>query len=149
MSGFASPPASPTVYTGPREGEFARGAKTLRSCDTDNTGVPGRLDPSIREITVIRGMLGTSSGPFQRIRDAAKTKVNRPAGGTSGDYAGGSSVSVALKRAKPLLADRPFNGLEVIADQHHAELMGCMGHAQALSPHFDALAAGAMRFTNA
>ncbi len=47
------------------------------------------------------------------------------------------------------MADRPFNVLEVIADQHHADLMGCVGHAQALTPHFDALAAGGMRFTNA
>ncbi len=47
------------------------------------------------------------------------------------------------------MTDPPFNVLEVIADQHHAELMGCVGHAQALTPHFDVLAAGGMRFTNA
>lgn len=37
----------------------------------------------------------------------------------------------------------------VLADQHHAGLMGCADHPQALTPQLDAFAATGMRFSNA
>ncbi len=37
------------------------------------------------------------------------------------------------------------NVIMILADQHHADLMGCAGHPQALTPHLDALAAGGVR----
>ena len=41
------------------------------------------------------------------------------------------------------------NILMVLADQHNASLMGCAGHAQALTPHLDDFAASGTRFTEA
>ncbi len=41
---------------------------------------------------------------------------------------------------------RPPNVLMVLADQHHAGLLGCVGHPQALTPRLDAFAAEAFRF---
>ena len=38
------------------------------------------------------------------------------------------------------------NLIQIIADQHHAGLMGCAGHPQALTPNLDALAAEGVRF---
>jgi arylsulfatase len=44
---------------------------------------------------------------------------------------------------------RSPNILMVLADQHNASLMGCAGHAQALTPHLDDFAASGTRFTEA
>ncbi len=44
---------------------------------------------------------------------------------------------------------KPMNILMVLADQHHAGLLGCAGHPQALTPNLDRLAASGVRFTNA
>jgi arylsulfatase len=41
------------------------------------------------------------------------------------------------------------NILMVIADQHNAGLMGCAGHAQALTPNLDRFAASGVRFSQA
>ncbi|MCC5844381.1 MAG: sulfatase-like hydrolase/transferase [Verrucomicrobia bacterium] len=41
------------------------------------------------------------------------------------------------------------NVIEIISDQHHAMLMGCAGHSQAVTPHLDTLAAAGVRFSNA
>jgi arylsulfatase len=41
------------------------------------------------------------------------------------------------------------NVILVLADQHHAGMMGCAGHGQAITPHFDAFAAGGMLFSQA
>ncbi|MEM6460259.1 MAG: sulfatase-like hydrolase/transferase, partial [Planctomycetota bacterium] len=45
-------------------------------------------------------------------------------------------------------ADRP-NVLMVLADQHHAGLLGCAGHPQVKTPRLDAFARAAVRFTDA
>jgi choline-sulfatase/uncharacterized sulfatase len=37
----------------------------------------------------------------------------------------------------------------VLADQHNADLLGCAGHSQALTPHIDAFAASGVRCTRA
>lgn len=42
-----------------------------------------------------------------------------------------------------------LNVIHVIADQHHAGLLGCAGHGQVLTPNLDAFAAEGARFTNA
>ncbi|MEY3775143.1 MAG: hypothetical protein RLZZ129_1923, partial [Verrucomicrobiota bacterium] len=47
-----------------------------------------------------------------------------------------------------MVPSRP-NVLMIVADQHHAGLIGCAGAAQVHTPHLDALAASGMRFTNA
>ena len=47
------------------------------------------------------------------------------------------------------MSSRPFNVLMVLADQHHAGLMGCAGHPQAITPRLDAFAQQGLRFTNA
>jgi len=44
--------------------------------------------------------------------------------------------------------NRP-NVLMVIADQHHADLMGCAGHPQAITPHLNRFAQRGVRFTGA
>lgn len=44
---------------------------------------------------------------------------------------------------------KQFNVVHVMADQHHAGLMGCAGHQQVITPNLDAFAAIGMRFTNA
>jgi choline-sulfatase/uncharacterized sulfatase len=41
------------------------------------------------------------------------------------------------------------NVILVLADQHHADLLGCAGHTQALTPNLDAFAAEGVRFTQA
>jgi arylsulfatase len=41
------------------------------------------------------------------------------------------------------------NIILVLADQHNAEWLGCAGHSQALTPHLDAFAAEATRFSQA
>ena len=41
------------------------------------------------------------------------------------------------------------NVIMVLADQHHAGLMGCAGHPLVKTPNLDALAARGTRFTNA
>lgn len=46
------------------------------------------------------------------------------------------------------MSSERFNVLMVLADQHHADLMGCAGHGQVLTPNLDAFAATGMRFTN-
>lgn len=43
----------------------------------------------------------------------------------------------------------PFNVLHIISDQHQAEVMGCAGHAQAVTPNLDRLAGDGVRFTHA
>lgn len=45
--------------------------------------------------------------------------------------------------------NKPFNVVHLIADQHQADLLGCAGHGQALTPHLDHLAAGGVRFSRA
>jgi arylsulfatase len=47
-----------------------------------------------------------------------------------------------------MTAPRP-NVLMILADQHHAGLMGCAGFSGVQTPHLDALAAAGVRFTNA
>lgn len=47
-----------------------------------------------------------------------------------------------------MAAARP-NVLMILADQHHAGLMGCAGFAGVQTPHLDALAAEGVRFANA
>lgn len=42
-----------------------------------------------------------------------------------------------------------MNVLHIIADQHQASLMGCAGHAQAITPNLDRLAREGVRFENA
>ena len=42
-----------------------------------------------------------------------------------------------------------YNILQIISDQHIADAMGCAGHAQAITPHMDRLAATGTRFTRA
>jgi choline-sulfatase/uncharacterized sulfatase len=42
-----------------------------------------------------------------------------------------------------------FNVIEIIADQHNAQVLGCEGHRQAITPNLDRLAAGGTRFTAA
>lgn len=39
-----------------------------------------------------------------------------------------------------------YNVVQVISDQHHASLMGCAGHGQAITPNLDAFAAQSVRF---
>jgi len=41
------------------------------------------------------------------------------------------------------------NVLMILADQHHADLLGCAGHPQAITPNLDTLAARGVRFTRA
>ena len=41
------------------------------------------------------------------------------------------------------------NILTILSDQHHAGLMGCAGHPQALTPNLDRLASEGMRFSDA
>ncbi len=41
------------------------------------------------------------------------------------------------------------NVLMVLADQHHASLLGCAGHPQVKTPNFDRFASEGVRFTNA
>ena len=41
------------------------------------------------------------------------------------------------------------NVLMVLADQHHADLLGCAGHSQVLTPHLDRFAESGIRFTRA
>jgi arylsulfatase len=41
------------------------------------------------------------------------------------------------------------NIMMILADQHHAGVMGCAGHPQALTPNLDQLASEGVRFTNA
>ena len=43
----------------------------------------------------------------------------------------------------------PLNVLHIIADQHQAEVLGCAGHAQALTPNLDRLAGDGVRFAHA
>ena len=43
----------------------------------------------------------------------------------------------------------PTNVLHIIADQHQAGLMGCAGHAQAITPNLDRLARKGVRFSHA
>lgn len=45
--------------------------------------------------------------------------------------------------------EKQYNVLMVISDQHHAGLMGCAGHPQALTPQLDSFAASGVRFSNA
>ncbi len=45
--------------------------------------------------------------------------------------------------------NQPPNILMVVSDQHHAGLMGCAGHSQALTPNLDRFAATGVRFSNA
>ncbi len=47
-----------------------------------------------------------------------------------------------------MTSPRP-NVLMILADQHHAGLLGCAGFAGVQTPHLDAFAAEGMRFTNA
>ncbi len=42
-----------------------------------------------------------------------------------------------------------MNVIMVLADQHHAGLMGCAGHDQVKTPHIDRFAKDGVRFTNA
>jgi len=42
-----------------------------------------------------------------------------------------------------------YHVIQVIADQHHAGLMGCAGHEQAITPNFDRFAAEGVRFSAA
>jgi arylsulfatase A-like enzyme len=42
-----------------------------------------------------------------------------------------------------------MNVIMVLADQHHAGLMGCAGHEQAKTPHIDRFAKDGVRFSNA
>jgi len=46
-------------------------------------------------------------------------------------------------------AEAPYNVLMILADQHHAGLMGCSRFAGVQTPNLDGLAAEGMRFTNA
>ncbi|MBC2601715.1 sulfatase family protein [Puniceicoccus vermicola] len=41
------------------------------------------------------------------------------------------------------------NVIVVLADQHHAQMMGCAGHPQALTPNLDAFADSGVRFSSA
>lgn len=45
--------------------------------------------------------------------------------------------------------NRAPNILMILADQHHAGLLGCAGHPQVRTPHLDAFAAEGLRFTDA
>lgn len=47
-----------------------------------------------------------------------------------------------------MASPRP-NVLMILADQHHAGLMGCAGFSGVRTPQLDAFAAEGMRFTNA
>jgi arylsulfatase len=47
------------------------------------------------------------------------------------------------------VANRRYNVLNVISDQHQAACMGCEGHTQALTPNMDRLAASGVRFDRA
>ena len=47
------------------------------------------------------------------------------------------------------MTDTPYNVLMILADQHHAGLMGCAGFAGVQTPHLDGLAAQGVRFSNA
>ena len=47
------------------------------------------------------------------------------------------------------MSDPRPNVLMILADQHHAGLMGCAGFGGVHTPHLDALAAEGMRFSNA
>lgn len=47
------------------------------------------------------------------------------------------------------MSDSRPNVLMILADQHHAGLMGCAGFGGVHTPHLDALAAEGVRFTNA
>lgn len=42
-----------------------------------------------------------------------------------------------------------MNVIMVLADQHHAEMMGCAGHPQAITPQLDRFAEESVRFSNA
>lgn len=44
---------------------------------------------------------------------------------------------------------KPLNVLMILADQHHADLMGCAGHPHVLTPHLDRFATSGIRFENA
>ncbi len=44
---------------------------------------------------------------------------------------------------------KPLNVLHVIADQHQADVLGCAGHAQVITPNIDRLAGEGVRFTRA
>ena len=47
------------------------------------------------------------------------------------------------------MASSQPNVVFVLADQHHASLMGCAGHEQVMTPNLDAFASSGMRFSNA
>lgn len=49
----------------------------------------------------------------------------------------------------PDAAPKRMNVVHVMSDQHHAGMMGCAGHPQAITPHLDQLAASGVRFTQA
>ncbi|GHC06372.1 sulfatase family protein [Cerasicoccus arenae] len=42
-----------------------------------------------------------------------------------------------------------YNVIMVLADQHNADLMGCAGHSQVITPHLDHFASEGVRFTSA
>ena len=42
-----------------------------------------------------------------------------------------------------------FNVLHIISDQHQADIRGCAGHAQAITPNLDRLAGEGVRFAHA
>ena len=42
-----------------------------------------------------------------------------------------------------------YNVVQIVADQHHAGMMGCAGHPQAITPNLDAFAQQGVRFTDA
>lgn len=48
-----------------------------------------------------------------------------------------------------MISHRQPNVLFILADQHHAGLMGCAGNTQAITPNLDRLAKMGVRFTNA
>lgn len=45
--------------------------------------------------------------------------------------------------------NRKMNAILVLADQHHANVMGCAGHPQAITPNLDAFAKDGVRFSSA
>ena len=54
-----------------------------------------------------------------------------------------------MNQSATAAGNKRFNVVQVIADQHHAGLMGCAGHPQAITPNLDAFAARGARFTSA
>lgn len=51
-----------------------------------------------------------------------------------------------MKTSSRSITDMKTNVIQIIADQHHAMMMGCAGHPQAITPNLDRLAAEGVRF---